>query len=137
MADWTTKHGVIVDCEAGVWLVSLTGEFDLENINELRLTLDSLIAPESFSLPHPVLVVIDLSKVAFMDSTVIQVLARAHELAEHDRDTHLAVVIDSPESFPARVLRLVGMTRRLPTYTSRSAAMSALIGHEGPADTPI
>jgi anti-anti-sigma factor len=118
--------GVTVGREDGVWLVTLTGEFDLANVGELRTTLEALLAPEHVPLSRPRLVVLDLSAVTFMDSTTIQAIFLAHELAARDPDTQLTVVIDSPESFPARLLCLVGMTRCVPTYDSKEMAEASM-----------
>jgi anti-anti-sigma regulatory factor len=76
-------------------------------------------------------VLVDFSQVTFMDSIVIEALIHAHALAEPNREVRLAVVVDSPESFPARLLRLVGVTRRVPTLADRATALSALTS-QGP-----
>jgi len=122
----STPEAIRVDRDGEVWLVSPTGEFDVDNVQELRVALESLIAPEHVALSQPTLVVLDLSAITLMDSTVINEIIRAHRLANDRPDVHLAIVVDSPESFTGRIFRLVGITRLLPTYASRTLALSAI-----------
>jgi anti-anti-sigma factor len=112
--------------DGDVWVIELTGEQDLSTAVEFNATLDSLVSPEELPISRPALVVIDLAKTTFLDSAVIAVLLRAHDLAEIDRDMRLALVVESAESPVGRILRLVGVTRSMPTYTSRRAAASAV-----------
>lgn len=126
MAKSVPAGGVRVDRVDDVWIVTLTGEHDLANVAELRSTLDSLYAPDSQPLSRPTLVVVDLTQAEFFDSGVIGVLFRAHTATRHDPDARLAVVVDAPDSFAAHVLRVLGLTRVVPTYTSRERAVAAL-----------
>jgi anti-anti-sigma factor len=113
---------VIVDRDDGVWIVTLTGEHDLSNVSELRAILDSVLAPVS----RPLLVVVDLTDAEFFDSSVINAIVRARDATDQDPDADLAVVVDSPASIAGRLLNLLGLTRIIPTYTSREAAVAAL-----------
>jgi len=117
-----------VQRDGDVWVIELAGEQDLSTAVEFNATLDSLVSPEELPISRPAPVVIDLAKTTFLDSAVIAVLLRAHDLAGIDPDMRLALVIESAESPVGRVLRLVGVTRSMPTYTSRREAVAAVAG---------
>ncbi|MGN6380541.1 MAG: STAS domain-containing protein [Gaiellales bacterium] len=127
MAEMVPLGAVTVDRQDGVWVVALTGEHDLATVDELRITLDSLLAPETRPLSQPTLVVVDLSEAAFVDSSVISAITRAHEAARDDSGARVGVVVDSPESFAARLLDLLGLARVLPIYSSRATGVAALL----------
>lgn len=116
---------VTVDREDGVWTVSLRGEHDLATVDELRQTLDVVLAPEEIHLTRPALVVVDLSAAAFVHSTVISALARAYLAADGDPDAQL-VLVEPPGSFIARIAALVGLQQVIPTYPTRAEAIAAL-----------
>ncbi|MGN6380545.1 MAG: STAS domain-containing protein [Gaiellales bacterium] len=111
--------------EGDVRVVTLTGEHDVAVLAELESTLDSALRAEDPVAPHT-LVLIDLTDARFFDSTIVAALLRAHDTAENMEGTRLAIVVESPDQFAARMLRLVGVTRIIPTYVDRDAAIQAL-----------
>src|SRR5690349_16317202 len=122
--------GVRVDREHDVWVVTLAGEHDLKAAVELTGTLESLLAPQELPLSRPALVVVDLSEAAVIGASVISAIMRVHDRACSAPDTTLAVVVGSPERFPARVLQLVGVPWVVPTYATRTVAVAHLLSAE-------
>src|SRR5690349_21705443 len=106
MAEMVPQGAVSVDFDEGVWIVALTGEHDLANVSELRATLDSVLAPETLPASRPLLVVVDLTDASFVDSSVVTAIVRAYEATQQDPEAELAVVVESPASFAARLLNL-------------------------------
>jgi anti-anti-sigma factor len=115
---------VTVDLLDGVWIVTLTGEHGLVNVEELRATMRSLVAQRIPGLGA--VVVVDLTRVAFFDSSVAAVLVEAHQATKRDPDLHLALVVESADCLAARLLRALGLTNLLPTFTDRAALLSAV-----------
>jgi anti-anti-sigma factor len=96
-------------------VVELRGEYDLETSEELRAFFDSLVH-------HNSLVVIDLSNVGFIDSSVLNNLARAHRSAR-DRTTLLRVQLgDSP--IVRKVLEIGGLLSHLDCVETREQALT-------------
>ncbi|MGN6380536.1 MAG: STAS domain-containing protein [Gaiellales bacterium] len=128
MPEETSAGDVTINRHDGVWVVALTGEHDLSTVEELRQTFDSVLRPDAAAMPRPPLVAIDLSQVGFLDSSVIGAIVRAHAMTEHDSGTRLAVIVGSPESFAARVFRIVGVTDVLPLHSTIGDALVSLDG---------
>ena len=85
---------------AGVTVVSITGEVDISNIDQLSATI--------FALPNsgPGLVV-DLTDVRYIDSATVSLL---HDLAMRLRQrAQRLVVVAAPASPPRRVLELTSL----------------------------
>ena len=97
-------------------LVVLTGESDLNSTQTLRDTLEPQVAGE------PGLLIVDLSGVAFIDSTTVHVLLDIRA-ALADRGRRLILV--SPQSVVARVLHIVGADQIIPIRASVTEALAA------------
>ncbi len=97
-------------------LVVLTGECDLNTTQALRDTLEPLAAGE------PGLLIVDLSGVAFVDSTAVHVLLDVRA-ALADRGRRLILV--SPQPVVARVLAIVGADQIIPVRASVAEALAA------------
>ena len=69
-------------------------------------------------------VVVDLSEIAFMDSTVLSVLVHASEEAASRQ--HAFAVVASPKLAPNRLLAVTGIDKRLRIYQTRADAFTAL-----------
>ena len=85
---------------AGVTVISVTGEVDISNIDQLSATI--------FALPNsgPGLVV-DLTEVSYIDSATVSLL---HDLAMRLRQrAQRLVVVAAPASPPRRVLELTSL----------------------------
>lgn len=117
-------------------VLSLHGEIDLGTAPVLREALLPVLEHQSG------VVVVDLSEVAFMDSTGVEVLVDALRRLE-PQNRRLAIVCR--EGSPAhRVLSLVGSLDTLAVHHSRDGAVMGVGDrlrsepgrHSGPCDTP-
>ena len=103
--------------EGPAWIVAMDGEHDVSTVPDLVQELD-----EAFDGDAPV--VVDLSKVEFMDSAILKVLLSARERALGRRE-HSFALVAPPGGFPSRVLGHVGAL--IPTYPNRPAALAVLV----------
>jgi anti-sigma B factor antagonist len=95
---------VQVHLEGSTKLISVSGELDLASGPELESELDKVSAPET------TLVVVDLRKLDFMDSTGLSIIVRAHQrLAE--TGCELGLVRGSTQV--QRLLDLTGVAERV------------------------
>jgi anti-sigma B factor antagonist len=101
-------HGVVL---------RVGGEVDLSTSPQLHAKLVDLVeVGEAGS------VVVDLTPVAFMDSTGLSVLLAAHKRARADGGS---IRLVCPEGPVLRVLRLTGMDKVLSVYGSLAQAVAA------------
>ena len=106
------------DSEASaIALVSLEGELDLTNVTELERRLIDACPPE-----HPL--VVDLNRVAFLDSAALHCFFR---LARSRGRSHLAFVAD-PAAPIARALSIVDLGAAATIASTLDAARAALNG---------
>jgi len=133
MEDWQrgARDDVDVDKDGPVWFVTLRGEHD-SGAPKLHDVLDALIGSCSEAVTQNAYVVVDLSQVAFFDSSVLSAIVQAHRAIADDPDLGLAVVVESPDCFAARLLRVAGLTSEVPTFASRADAVAALGGSVTP-----
>ena len=96
-------------------VVSLAGELDLYNAEAVR----SVLLEECARRPERV--VIDLSRVAFIDSTALGVLIEARTKLENRR----AFLLASPALETRRALEISGLDRHLGMHDTLDAALSA------------
>ena len=101
---------------AGASVVSLSGELDLSTIPRV----ESRLFEEMRSADR---LVVDLSRLSFIDSSGIGLLIKAFRSTEGS----LHVVI-ARESQVERVFTLAGIDRALPIFLDREAALAALDG---------
>ena len=104
--------------EGGLVVVA-AGEVDLATAPGLMLALDEAVE----GAEH---VVVDLTAVAFIDSTAIAGIVRAAQRL--DPEMRLLAVILAPGSQPARVWELCGLSPPLPRFASRADAARVLAG---------
>lgn len=97
-------------------LVSLAGECDLHTVRRLRDALTSEVSRGARRL------ILDLSGLAFMDSTGMQVLLAARTVLSVRGGT---LVVVSPQPVVARILELTGADQLIPVYASLSEAQTA------------
>jgi anti-sigma B factor antagonist len=97
------------------WVVGLEGEHDVSTAPELETAVRD-------SFETGTRVVVDLSGAEFIDSSILSVLARCHQLAAHDEEL---VVVVAPESHASRLFELTAAADFLPTFPSRAAALNA------------
>ena len=97
-------------------LVSLAGECDLHTGRQLRDALTSEVSRGARRL------ILDLSGLAFMDSTGMQVLLGARTVLSVRGGT---LVLVSPQPVVARILELTGADQLIPVYATVSEAQTA------------
>jgi anti-sigma B factor antagonist len=85
-------------------VIRLAGELDIASAPELEQAIDRAIASRAL------LVIVDLHKLEFMDSTGVRLLVRAHQSALQSRH-RFAVVRGSPQV--DRLLALTGLDDHL------------------------
>ena len=105
--------GVVRDGDAVV--VTLAGELDLYNAEEVRDVLIEECARK------PERVVIDLSRVEFIDSTALGVLIEARTKLENGR----AFLLASPAVETRRALEISGLDRHFGMHDTLDSALSA------------
>jgi anti-anti-sigma factor len=102
--------------EANVSIVVLEGEHDLSTAQRLTAELDEAsTAAES--------VVVDLTKVGFLDSSILKALLGARERALGEE--HGFALVAPPASFASRVLTLAAGAA-IPTYPDIDAAVASV-----------
>jgi anti-sigma B factor antagonist len=97
-------------------ILNVGGEVDLATAPQLQAKLVDLVNDGTGS------VVVDLTPVAFMDSTGLSVLLAAHKRAQADGHS---IRLACPAGPVLRVLQLTGMERVLPVYGSLAEAVAA------------
>src|SRR3954469_23286489 len=83
------------------WLVVLHGDHDLDTNPSLDDTLRAIQRTSGTTI------IIDLTRVEFMDSTVLRAIVRYHVSGEQ------IVLVAPPAGFPRRLLRLLGIDERI------------------------
>ncbi len=114
------RTGVALDrTDAGLALLSMRGEHDLDTAPSLRAQLDQLIASANG-------VVIDLSPATFIDSTILGVILEARRRSD-DAGVGFAVVQADGDGGAAvsRVLEVTGLRVELPVHASREEGLAA------------
>lgn len=96
-------------------VVGLVGEVDATNSDELRSLLDSVVRE------RPLLLLVDLSGLGFMDSTGLRMLLRSSRVLDEQGGV-LALV--APQASVARVLQLTRADQLLPVYDSVADAVA-------------
>ena len=108
--DITTEAG-----GPGVAVVALTGEIDLYTCPEFKQELLRVIADGA------TLVVVDLTKTTFIDSTALGVIIRGVERLKQ-RDGRLVVVCADPNI--VKIFEVTGLNRIFSVYDSRDEALA-------------
>jgi anti-anti-sigma factor len=100
----------------GVAVVSIGGEIDLSTAPEFEAAIDVALEED------PPVLVIELSKVKFMASAGLRVLAAAHE--KLGKSSQLAVVASNPAT--SRPIQLTGLDKVFAMYPTLRAALTAV-----------
>ena len=115
MADiFQVDSSVIADEDSDVRVVTAEGELDMATVIALRSELDAQVDGTGRK------VLLDLSRLRFIDSAGITALYRANA-----RFAHFAVVV-SPGSQIAQTLAISGFDQVLPIFVEREEAARAL-----------
>lgn len=113
-------------CTGGVATIALAGELDRSNEHEARLAIERLLSTGITCL------VVDLSRLRFMDSSGINVLIRAYNAL---MQRHGNLVLVSPAGPVYRILDVVCINRIVPIYPSVQHALSEVLSAR-PAAVP-
>jgi anti-anti-sigma regulatory factor len=100
-----------------VWRVALSGEHDLSDVAEVEQAIANVFAAGS-------VLIVDLTEATLIDSTVMNAILYAHELATTTRE-HNVAVIATPESHTRRALE-IGLDGYINVYDSLPAALAAV-----------
>lgn len=90
-------------------LVTITGEADVTNREDLRTVLDGEVTQE----PH--MLILDLSGLRFMDSSALHVILQANRAL--DRQGGMMSLV-GPQDAVAKMLRLTTADRLVPVFTT-------------------
>lgn len=106
--------------DGGIEVVEAVGELDMSNVALLDDALKAALSNDSSCC------LLDLSGLAFLDSSVINALVRWSRDVQADHRGALAVCVGR-HTPAARLVELVGLDDRLPIFTSRDGAKTALV----------
>jgi anti-sigma B factor antagonist len=107
--------------DAGLAVVTISGEHDLSTAPNLRRRLDSLLDAGTDT-------VIDLSPATFIDSSILGVILDGRQRAA-DREIGFAVVHANGADAVGRVLEVTGLRAELPVHARREDAFTAASGN--------
>ena len=110
--------------DAGLAVLTISGEHDLSTAPALRRRLDSL-------LDEGAVTVVDLSSATFIDSSILGVILDGRRRAA-DRNVGFAVVHSNGTDAVHRVLEVTGLRAELPVHARREDALAAASGNSGP-----
>jgi stage II sporulation protein AA (anti-sigma F factor antagonist) len=123
VADLAVSASALSSAEGPARLVTLAGEADIT----ARHLHDALAAEVTAS---PLLLVVDLSKLTFMDSWALQVILKAGQSL---RRAGGRLVLAGPSGGVRRILELTGASVLVPVYGSvQDALPSGLAGQQAP-----
>jgi anti-sigma B factor antagonist len=108
-------HRIDVDVEDGMVVLTAQGELDAYSAPELTATLDGVHQNGAL--------VVDLSKVSFLDSTALGLLVRVvKDVAEQGGRAFVVL----PDSAARRIFEITTLDRVLPVAHSRAEALERL-----------
>ncbi|MFY9652042.1 STAS domain-containing protein [Trebonia sp.] len=105
----TTSVATVESDSEPYTLVELTGEADVTNSDALREVLDAEVAKQ------PRTMIIDLSRLRFMDSSALHVVLRANRVMDRQGGV---LALASPREPVAKMLRLTAADQLIPVYPS-------------------
>jgi anti-sigma B factor antagonist len=109
--------------DAGLAVLTISGEHDLSTAPSLRRRLDNL-------LDEGTGIVVDLSPATFIDSSILGVILDARRRAA-DAGVGFAVVHSNGADAVDRVLEVTGLRAELPVHGRRDEAFSEVSGNSG------
>jgi anti-sigma B factor antagonist len=111
--------------DAGLAVVTISGEHDLSTAPDLRRRLDSL-------LDEGTATVVDLSPATFIDSSILGVILDSRRRAA-EANIGFAIVHANGADAVDRVLDVTGLRDELPVHTRREEAFIEVSGSGEPA----
>lgn len=109
--------------DAGLAVLTISGEHDLSTAPELRRRLEAL-------LDEGTGVIVDLSRATFIDSSILGVILDGKRRASEAKVGY-AVLHSNGAQAVDRVLQVTGLRAKLPVHDQHQAAASAAIGNVG------
>jgi anti-sigma B factor antagonist len=109
--------------DAGLAVLTISGEHDLSTAPNLRRRLDGL-------LDEGTATVVDLSPATFIDSSILGVILDGRRRAA-EADIGFAVVHSNGADAVNRVLEVTGLRAELPVHSRREEAVSVVSGNSG------
>jgi anti-sigma B factor antagonist len=122
-ADVRTGELALERTDAGLTLLTITGEHDLSTAPELRRRLEKL-------LNERMGVVVDLSRATFIDSSILGVILDGKRRAAEAKVGYAVLHANGADPVD-RVLEVTGLRAELPVHTARDAATSAALEGSG------
>lgn len=108
----------VANLSRGLALVSVSGELDLHTTPELQDGIEKAVATGADT------VVVDLSRISFIDSSALGALVQETRRLE-GRGDRLALVTNDPRT--SRVFEVSGLNRVLRTYATLQDALGELL----------
>lgn len=102
-----------IESREGSIVVTLGGELDLYNADEVRAALAEAISEQ------PARIVVDMAAVEFVDSTALGVLIEARSRLGRD-----GLLLAAPQIETRRTLQVSGLDRHLPVHDSIADALA-------------
>lgn len=109
--------------DAGLAVLTISGEHDLSTAPNLRHRLDGL-------LDEGTATVVDLSPATFVDSSILGAILDGRRRAA-EADIGFAVVHSNGADAVDRVLEVTGLRAELPVHVRREDALSKVSGNSG------
>jgi anti-sigma B factor antagonist len=109
--------------DAGLAVVTISGEHDLSTAPELRRRLDGLLEERTPTI-------VDLSPATFIDSSILGVILDGRKRAD-EAGVGFAVAHSNGADAVDRVLEVTGLRSELPVHARREEAVMAASGISG------
>jgi anti-sigma B factor antagonist len=109
--------------DAGLAVLTISGEHDLSTAPNLRRRLDGLLDERTATI-------VDLSPATFIDSSILGVILDARRRAA-EANIGFALVHSNGADAVDRVLEVTGLRAELPVHARREEAMSEASGNSG------
>ena len=107
-----------IDRVDDVNIVTISGEVDIANVDQLRAVLDSTTVDDELHL------VVDLTHTSYFDSRTVAVLAN---LATNFRGRRQRMALVAPsDGFAARILQIAGLPLIVPVFQSVADGVGSL-----------
>lgn len=106
---------IILESIGAYSLIGLSGEVDVYSAPKLRETIKDLVDEGSYNI------IVDLEKVAFLDSTGLGVLVGGLKRVKH-HDGELGIICGQEKIL--RIFRITGLTKVFPIYASRDEVLA-------------
>ena len=127
-ANVRTGELAIERTDAGLSVLTISGEHDLSTAPNLRRRLDGLLDERTATI-------IDLSPATFIDSSILGVILDGRRRAA-EAGIGFAVVHSNSANAVDRVLEVTGLRTELPVHAQREEALTAATGNSGGKSPP-